>query len=185
MIYESLRTNIEKMVNGDKEVTSRPISVGKPSRMLSECGARSNNEITITKKVIDKSLRQEKRDDEGRLIGNTGHGLTVEQIIQSIQELESPALIFQGTQEKSLLVVTSIRDIKMRNIVVAIELDRQEGFSEVNSIRSLYGRDNFSFFISDRIDSGKLLAVNKEKADDLLRSIGKSYPKENTFISFN
>ena len=68
---------------------------------------------------------------------------------------------------------------------MAIELDRQEGFSEVNSIRSLYGRDNFSFFISDRIDSGKLLAVNKEKADDLLRSIGKSYPKENTFISFN
>ena len=31
----------------------------------------------------------------------------------------------------------------------------------------------------------KLLAVNKEKADDLLRSIGKSYPKENTFICFN
>ena len=89
MIYESLRTDIEKVVNGDKQVAGRPIFVGKPSRILSECGAKSNNEITITKKVIDKSLRQEKRDGEGRLIGNTGHGLTVEQIIQSIQELES------------------------------------------------------------------------------------------------
>ena len=28
------------------------------------------------------------------------------------------------------------------------------------------------------------LAAKKEKADEFLRSMGKSYPEENTFISF-
>ena len=78
MIYQSLRVDIEKMIDGDKMLASRPISVGKPSKMLSECGAKSDHEITITKRVIDKALRSEKRDEGGRLIGNTGHGLTVE-----------------------------------------------------------------------------------------------------------
>ena len=44
---------------------------------------------------------------------------------------------------------------------------------------------DLSFFVGDNIEKGNLLAANKKKADGLLRSIGKSYPKENTFISFN
>ena len=69
-------------------------------------------------------------------------------------------------------------------IVIAIELERVEGFSKVISIRSIYGRDNIDSYISTNIDNNNLLAARKEKADELLRSIGKSYPKENTFISY-
>ncbi len=43
--------------------------------------------------------------------------------------------------------ITGIKDSKSRNIVIAIELDRHEGFTEVSSIRSIYGRDNLAFFI--------------------------------------
>jgi len=185
MIAPEFRTELKKMIEGDKTLASRPLVVGKPSRILSECGANAEQNITITKKVIDKAMRPEIRDEEGRMVGNTGHGLTEELIIQSIMELESPAMIFKGNNKESLLVITSVEDQKGRNVVVAIEFDRQEGFSKVNSVRSLYGRDNLSFFVGDNIEKGNLLAANKKKADGLLRSIGKSYPKENTFISFN
>ena len=117
--------------------------------------------------------------------GHAGHGLTEQLIVQSISELEKPALIFKGRQDGSILVITSVEDQKDRNIVIAIEFDRQEGFTQVNSIRSVYGRDNLDYFIGENIENRNLLAANKEKADELLRSIGKSYPKENTFISFN
>ena len=40
-----------------------------------------------------------------------------------------------------------------------------------------------AYFIETNKENGNLLAANKEKADGLLHSIGKSYPKENTFIS--
>ena len=41
----------------------------------------------------------------------------------------------------------------------------QEVFTQVNSIRSVYGRDNLDFFIGE--------------------NIGKSYSEEKAFISFN
>ena len=185
MISETFTTDLRKMIEGDKQMTSRPLVVGKPSHILSECGANAEQDITITKKVIDKAMRPEIRDEEGRMVGNTGHGLTEGLIVDSIMELESPTMIFKGRQDNSLLIITNVADPKDRNIVVAIEFGRQEGFTNVNSIRSLYGRDNLAYFIGENIDAGNLLAANKEKADELLRSIGKSYPEENTFISFN
>ena len=184
MISAKFESGLRKIIDGDKIACSRPLVVGKPSKILSECGAKAEQDITITKKVIDKAMRPEVRDENGRLLGNTGHGLTEDMLICSIREIESPTLIFKGRQDGSLLVITGVADHKGRNIVVAIEFDRQEAFMRVNSIRSVYGRDNLSSFIGENIDKGKLLAVNKRKADELLRSIGKSYPKENTFISF-
>ncbi len=184
MISSGFTEELRKLLDGDELATSKPLIVGKPSFILSICGADINQDITITKKVIDKAMRPENRDENGRMIGNTGHGLTVEQIIQSLMDLDSPTLIFKGRKEGSLIVITNIEDNKCRNIVIAIEFNREECFNRVNSIRSVYGRDKLDFFIGENIEKGNLLAVNKEKADDLLRSIGKSYPKENTFICF-
>lgn len=181
---KELDVELQKMIDGDKLAISRPLVIGRPSRILIQCGADPDQSVTITKKVIDKSMRSEARDQNGRLIGNTGHGLTKEMLISAIKEFESPLLIFRGRQDNSLLIITDVKDQKNRSIVIAIELERQEGFTKMISIRSIYGRDNLSFYISSNIDDGNLLAAKKNKADELLRSIGKSYPKENTFISF-
>ncbi len=80
--------------------------------------------------------------------------------------------------------MTSVKDEKDRRIVVAIDLGRREGFVQVNSVRSIYGRDNLDFFVGKNIDEGNLLGIHKEKADEMLRSMGKSYPEENTLINF-
>ena len=184
MVYEEFRDNLRKLLEGDKAIASSPLIVGRPSTILTECGAKAEQDITITKKIIDKAMRPEIRDENGRMTGNTGHGLTETQIIAALIELECPIMVFKGRQESSILVITNILDYKRRNIVVAIELGKIEGFNQVNSIRSLYGRDNILKYIGDGIESGNLLAARKQKADELLRSIGKSYPKENTFISY-
>ena len=128
-------------------------------------------------------MRAEKRDSDGKMTGITGHGLSEEEIVQAIMNLDSPTMVFRGKTDKTILVITEVSDNKGRNIVIAIEFDRKESFSEVNSIRSVYGRDNLLWFIGKNIDDRKLLVIKKQKADELLRSIGKSYPKENTFIS--
>ena len=49
------------------------------------------------------------------------------------------------------VTITSIEDQKDRNIVIAIAFNRQEGFTEVNSIRSVYGRDNMEYFIGETL----------------------------------
>ncbi len=184
MIYDSFISDLKTLIDGNKRAESRPLAVGKPSQVLYRCGAKAEQDITVTKRVIDKAMRPEIRDEDGRLVGKTGHGLSEDTIIRAIFELDSPAMIFRGRHEKTLLLVTGVLDQKDRNIVVVIEVDRQEAFTRVNSIRSVYGRDELSFFISNNLENGCLLAANRKKADELLRSIGKSYPEENTFISF-
>lgn len=183
MIYTDFSVSIRKMIDGDRQYNGRSAIIGTPSSFLSKCGVDSNQYITVTKNVISKAMRCEIRDSNGRLKGNTGHGLSFELIIHALQELDFPPLVFKGSAANSLLIITTVPDEKMRNIVIAMELNRCEGFSLVNSIRSIYGRDNLSFYISKNIDEGNLIGINKNKADEMLRSIGKSYPKENTFIS--
>lgn len=143
MISTQFESGLRKIIDGDKIASSRPLVVGKPSKILSECGAKAEQDITITKKVIDKAMRLEVRNEDGRLLGNTDHGLTEDKLICSIREIESPTLIFKGRQDGSLLVITGVDVHKTRNTVVAIELDSQEAFMQVNSIRGVYGKDNF------------------------------------------
>ncbi len=71
MILADFAINIRKMIEGDNKLTSSPLVVGKPSEILSRCGANIEQDITITKKVIDKAMRPEVRDKEGRMVGNT------------------------------------------------------------------------------------------------------------------
>lgn len=177
--------DLKKLLSGDKKIASSPLLVGKTPASLAICGADGNLDMTITKKVIEKCMRPETRDEDGRLIGKTGHGLRDSEILSAMMELHNPTMILNGKHDNSLVVLTEIKDTKNRNIVVAIDLSQNDGFRCVNNIRSLYGRDNLSMFLEQNMKDGKIIAVNKEKANRLLHSIGKSYPKENTTISFD
>ncbi len=173
IIQKELREKLQALLSGGRSASDKPLVLGSPAPVLAGCGVDVSKTITITKKVLVKAMRPEIRDASGRLIGNTGHGLSLNMVLEAIIELDNPAMIFKGNRIDSLLVITAVVDGIGRNIVVALELNHKEGFTEVNSIRSLYGRDNLAFFIEDNKKSGKLLAHNKEKADNLLRSIGK------------
>lgn len=94
-------------------------------------------------------------------------------------------MVFKGSHENSLIVVTDIKDTINRKIIVAIELNQKEGFQEVNKVTSTYGRNNFGSYFNRQVLNGNLLAINTEKVDDLLHSIEKKYLKENAIINFD
>ena len=99
MISADFASELKKLLEGDKHVASRPLIVGKPSEILSKCGADIDQDITITKKVIDKAMRPEVRDEEGRLVGNTGHGLTEDLFFTVIERVGITNTGFQRTAE--------------------------------------------------------------------------------------
>ncbi|MBQ9359884.1 MAG: hypothetical protein IJT96_02475 [Lachnospiraceae bacterium] len=55
MISANFTTELKKLIEGDKQVASKPLVVGKPSQILTECGANAEQDITITKRL---SIRQ-------------------------------------------------------------------------------------------------------------------------------
>lgn len=176
--------NLHSLLNGDKKLASRPLFVSKTANALAICGADGNLPLTITKKVVDKVLRPEIRDENGRLTGKTGHDLSEKQLFDSLVEIKNPAIVLKGKKD-SLVVVTTQFDSKNRNIIIPIDLHVQEGRTVVNSVRSVYGRDNFSIFLEKNILDGNVMAINIEKANKIFQSIGKWYPKEEKSISFD
>lgn len=182
---QAFEENLHKLLSGDKALASQPLTVGKTPLALSICGANGDLDLTIKKSVVDKCLRPEVRDENGKLKGKTGHGLTEEQLLQALNGVKSPAMVIEGSRDGSLIAVTDLKDQQDREIIVAVELNKKSGFQEVNQISSAYGRENFADFLDRQMEQGKIIAVNEEKANEMLLSIGKKYPKENTFISFD
>lgn len=182
---EEFKKNLRDLLSGDKKLASRPLTVGKTPNALAICGVNNDLIVTIKKSVVDKCLRLEIRDENGRLQGKTGHGLTQEQLIQALRSIKNPVMVLEGTHKDSLVAVTDLKDDRGREVLVAIQLNKNENFEEVNSITSIYGRENFSDFLDRQFENGKVLAVNKHKTDKMLHSIGKKYPKENTLISYD
>lgn len=182
---KALKENLHRLLLGDKALSSKPLSVGKTPNALIICGADGDLELTIKKSVIDKCLRPEIRDSDGRMKGKTGHGLTEELLLQALNGMKTPAMILKGSRENSLVAVTNVKDRQGRTVIVSVELNKAEGFREVNNITSTYGRNSFTDFLKQKAERGEIIAINKDKANEMLRSIGKQYPKENTFISFN
>ncbi len=182
---KAFEESFSKLLSGDKATASKPLVVGKTPYSLAICGADSSLDLQIKKSVIDKCLRPEVRDEEGKLVGKTGHGLSEEQVKAAISNIKNPAMILQGSRDDSLVIVTDFKDDKDREIIAAVELSASTRYGEINNITTLYGREEFAEYINRQIDDGKVLAANEEKADKLLLAIGKKYPEGNTIISFD
>lgn len=78
-----------------------------------------------------------------------------------------------------------IADKNGRNVICRITLDKKENQHVVNRVSSMYGKREIANFITMAINENRIKAINKEKAESLLRSIGCQSPKEETTISFD
>ena len=173
------------LLSGDQAVASRPLVVGATPNVMTICGANGKLNLTITKSVIDKAMRPEIRDENGRLTGKTGHGLTEQQILDALQNIRNPIMVLQGGHENSLLIITEIQDDQGRNIMIPVDLSKDSATCEVNAIRSTYGRDNLQSFLDKAFADGRVLAVDMKKADEMNLSNGKWYPKAISFICYD
>lgn len=179
------KQNLHKLLGGDKTLASRPLIIGETPNVLTICGADSNLPLTITKKVIDKCMRPEIRDESGRLTGKTGHGLSEELLRDTLLSLRSPVIILRGSKDNSLVAVTDLMDNQNREVIVTLEFNKMGSVGNVNNITSLYGRTNFIEYLEHQIENGNMVAINIEKADKLPLSIEKWYLKANTAINFD
>ncbi|MCM1234416.1 MAG: hypothetical protein NC489_30310, partial [Ruminococcus flavefaciens] len=176
--------NFRDLLLGNKKLASRPLIVGKTPNILVICGAEKGLDFTISKSVIDKCLRPENRDEKGRIVGKTGHGLSEKQVCDSLLSVKSPAMVLKGNRDNSLVVVTGLTDNKSRPIFVTVELNKRSGRTEIHNVTSVYGRDRFQEYLKLQNNLENILAIDNKKAESLLRPIGKWYPKRGRIISF-
>ena len=181
---ENFRRNLHEVVAGNSRV-SDSILIGKTPNILVACGATEGLDFTISKTVIDKCIRPEIRNADGKLAGKTGHGLTENQLYSALMNVKEPVMVLKGNRENSLVVITEYPDDKNRPIVVAVVLDKKSGRTMINNVSSVYGRDKFEEYIERQIQQNNILAIDNKKAESLLQPIGKWYPKRGEVISYN
>jgi hypothetical protein len=145
--------------------STRNIEVGITPRILTAVGA-DPLPIVIPPSVASKAT--------------TGkHAITWEEMAKLPGELRDPIMVFKSKSEPdSIVVMTEMREGR-KTVVVAVELNRREQQHEVNSIRSLYGKENdgiFTQWIKDKM----LLYRNTKKSLAWFRSRGLQLPKEGT-----
>ena len=184
-LVSELEQKITDFIHGDRKTTGKPLSLGKTPRVLGLVGADEELELVISKKTIEKCMRPEIRDEDGKLSAKTGHALSMGQLISSIEEITCPDLIIKGTRENSLVAVLNSSDDKGRKMIAAIHLDKRTRRSEINEIASIYGRDKFEMFLQKRAENGEILAINKNIAESMLRSVGAHCSSEYTLICYD
>lgn len=181
------RKNLHSLINGDKKLASRPLVIGKTPNIFAVCDKNVNadNDLVITKKVIEKCMRPELRDENGKRLKNSGHYLAEEQLAKALENLKEPVMVLKGSLDNTFVAVTDFKDNKDKEIIIAIEINKSRAFGEVNKISSAYGREDFPQYIKDNLNANNIIAINIEKANKMLHSIGVDFPEENTFISFD
>lgn len=168
---------LESYLSNQGEVTE-PITIGKTSNALVISGADGKLNVIINPSTIKKCMS----DPAARY---HGHGLTADIMKKLPDELRNPIMIFKGAHQNSLVAVTALKDKKNDVIVVAVDLNVRSVWCDVNRVTSAYGKENVSNYIKKQFETGNLVAVNVEKANEMLHSLGLQLPQENTFISFD
>lgn len=168
---------LKKFLN--KEYNSpQPLKIGGTSNALTVSGANGKLDVVITPKVILKCMAEPRERYHG-------HELSEDILKQLPAELRNPAMIFKGSKENTLVAITELKDKHERGIIVAISLNEVHKQHEVNRISSAYGKDNIESYLKKQLNFGNLIAVNRNKANDMLRSAGLQLPLEETYISFD
>lgn len=167
---------IDEFLNNNN-CNTQPLRVGHTPFSLIICGANANLEVGISPETIIKCMNNS--DDHYH-----GHELTKELIASLPQSIRDPIMIFKGSHNNSLLLVTELKDKYNKEIVVPIELNSRKARTFINRITSAYGKKNIENYIFNQLQQQNLLAINKEKANKLIQSLGLRLPPEESFICY-
>lgn len=160
---------------------SEIIKIGTTPISMLIAGAE-NLDLVITQRTLKNSMNPKTVKIHGH---TSGHDIP-ETTIKSLPEyLRNPVMILQGSKPNSLVLVTDISDMEEKNIIIPVSLNKSQGFYIVNSVDSIYGKNNIRNYIDKALQNNTVIAINKAKAEKMLHSIGCQSSKENTFISFD
>lgn len=93
-----------------------------------------------------------------------GHDIDIATIKKIPEFLADPVIVFDSASKPgSYVIMSETVDKNNHTIMVAMEINKQDGSVIVNNIISAYGKKDDSFFI-EQIKLGNLLYQNKEKS---------------------
>lgn len=138
--------------------------------------------LVINQSELTNSIEGGKRNGKKH---TEQHDIPIEVLHGLPNAIRNPIIICKGKQKGSLVVVTELKDKKEDNIIVPIILNTKGKNTHVNRIASLYGKKNIQHFLNDLVNSNAILAINKEKADQLFLDTGCQLPQSTTIICFD
>ena len=123
------------------------------------------------------------------------HGLKPEQIKKLPEELRNPVMIVDALDkegniiEDNVIVVTGMLDPDNVPVIVPIRVNGDGQYDDIevktNYIKSTYGKESFSFWLKNHIDTDTILYINKEKAEQLATESNSQWFEQLKSYSFN
>lgn len=163
----AFRAAVERALKVPGQI-DRMLTVGQTPAVLQRLGV-APLPVAIAKDTILKASNGVK------------HDVRVADVMRLPELLADPVMVFDSATEKGALVLlTDAEDASGRPVVVALHLNRKQGFVEINRVASLYGKDGVAGFVRRELDAGRLRYAHTRKSPEWLRSRGLQLPKENT-----
>lgn len=179
------RKSLSRLLSGDTKIASKPLLVGVTPNAIDCCIDSKGLDLVITKSVIMKCMHTETRDELGRQTRKSGHGLTEQLLNDIVWAIKRPVMVIKGSKPESIAVMTDLLDSEDRFIFAFISINQESAIARVNKISSIYGRNNLINYLEECYVKGKIIAVNKEKVNDVRLSIGGHFSKATAPINFD
>ncbi|MFI0401017.1 MAG: hypothetical protein ACH34X_18190 [Thiolinea sp.] len=162
---EQFRVNLDKALS-DRRSVDVPIALGKPSSVLQAVGI-PDLPVVVTRDTIRKASNEVK------------HNVPVEVIRQLPELMADPIMVFDSADAKAggSVVLVEATDKDNRSVMVAVHVNKQKGFSQVNQIASIYGRERDGDFVR-WMNEGRLRYIHQQKSQQWSLSRGLQLPKE-------
>lgn len=185
--YFELHPNIEKSVNNFSQAiddflegkinSSDHIFVCPTTEVMKVCGA-DDLDVMIYQNTIRKILSNDFNKFEHL------HNLSPEDLKQLPTQLQNPIMVFKGSHQGSIVLVTDLFNNNSEQIIISCELDSGSEWNKINRITSMYGKENIANYLNTQIKKDNLIGCQKNIANQMLHSVGLCLPSENTFIDY-
>lgn len=185
--YFELHSDIEKSANNFSQTiddflegkinSSDHIFVCSTTEVMKVCGA-DDLDVMIYQNTIRKILSNDFNEFEHP------HNLSLESLKQLPTQLQKPMMVFKGSHEGSIVLVTDLQNENSEQIIISCELDSGSQWNKINRITSMYGKENIANYLNTQIKKDNLIGCQKNIAKQMLHSVGLYLPSENTFIDY-
>ena len=156
---------------------SLPLAVRTPDiylrlKLKDKGFAVKNIPWSLAYSAVRKGLGQQASTSSGE-----AHCLRPEDFKKLPAAIYHPVMILDSNTDKSLEIITDLFDQNGKPVLLALRLDVEEEHHKVNSIRSVYGKDNVNTLIN-KLRDGRGRYVDMKRAANWSQSIGVQFPEE-------
>jgi len=144
--YNERLRSLQKGTNKDYT----PLELGKPSPELKSCNIPDLPIQMSVQRLIDKKLQ-------------ANHPFSLVSVVHMPEYIASPIAVFQSKTKIDCKVILTDMEDKGINIVVVIEKEKLCGRTKVNSVRSVYPKDNIKDILQWIVRDDLAEYINKEK----------------------